>query len=176
MKINILLITLIILTAIGATHYLDNQSQEQTTYNQVEDFKIELLSGKNSSLSTIADNKDIIIHFWATWCTPCLVELPDLMSFAEENKKNVRVLAIAVQDSQNKIDSFLTKNNIHIPDNVIIAVDPNWSIAKKIFKTTKLPESFYLNKDRQTLARHNGAVDDWRTSPWIEKFINKSSE
>ena len=95
---------------------------------------------------------------------------------ANENNKDIRVLAIAVQDDVKKIKAFFEKNNIHIPQNVEIGLDSNRNIAKSIFSTQKLPESFYLNQYGQTLARHNGAINNWRTSPWITEFMNKNSE
>ena len=176
MKVNFAIIALLLILGTATTYYLDSKTNKQSSYIEIKDFDVELLSGKISSFSKIANNKDIIIHFWATWCTPCLVELPELIKMADENNKDIRVLAIAVQDDVKKINAFFEKNNIHIPQNVEIGLDSNKNISQNIFSTQKLPESFYLNQYGQTLARHNGAIDNWRTSSWITEFMNKNSE
>jgi len=176
MKINFIIFSVIIATAIFFTFILDQQVNETHRYKTVDDFPIPFLSGDQEKLSTVMGGQDIIIHFWASWCAPCLTEFPDLMYFAEKYRDKVKIIAFAVQDKPEKIEKFINTLSKPLPENVYIAADETWSISKQIFNTHKLPESFYLDKDLNILARHNGSKEDWFKSPWIKDFINKNSE
>ena len=90
------------------------------------------------------DNKLYVVNFWATWCKPCVHELPDFMAVNELFRKNPRFKMVLVNmDNSMEIDAtvkpFLQKNKIKndvyiLDDNKrmnewIPAVDKNWSGA-----------------------------------------------
>jgi thiol-disulfide isomerase/thioredoxin len=68
-----------------------------------------------------------VIHFWATWCVPCLKELPEFNKFAEKHSRNkIKILLVSL-DFPKQIDSklipFIEKHNI--TSEVIVLDDPN---------------------------------------------------
>jgi len=169
MKVNSILLLAVVGLGIAVTAWLDSKNIEQTSYKKIPDIEFQLLDGSKTSLAQLSD-KPIIIHFWATWCAPCVVEYPDLVKMATNKINDVNVITIAVQNNPKDILQFFKKNNINIPENVSIALDPNWQIAKNIFKTSRLPESFLLSRKQEIIKRHNGVVDNWDQSPWIKEF------
>lgn len=59
--------------------------------------------------------KTLLVNFWATWCPPCVAEMPELVELqAEQAKNNVQVIGIGI-DSAANIEQFSTKYNITYP-------------------------------------------------------------
>ncbi len=169
MKINIIIITIIIIGGVATTFFLDKKTTMQTQYQTLPNIEFDLLENKNIFLNNF-DHGAVIIHFWATWCAPCLVEIPSLFKMAKENKDSVQIIAVAVQDSPEKIQAFFDRTKVQVPNNVHIAQDPDWKIAKSIFNTTRLPESFLVSSNQEIIGRHNGAIENWGKMPWVKDF------
>ena len=158
MKINFILFFIIIAIGFGSAFYLDKK-EKMPAPKEAPVFTIEKRDGSNLSLEDFKGKK-IILHFWATWCAPCLVEFPEIIDYAYKNTEHV-VLAIAVQDKAPEIDVFLRKIKKELPNNFHIALDPEWRISKEFYGVHQLPESFILSPDMTIKKRLIGAQDDW---------------
>ncbi|WP_254774882.1 TlpA disulfide reductase family protein [Polaromonas sp. YR568] len=70
--------------------------------------------GKNLSMSSFR-GKLLLVNFWATWCPPCVEELPLLDYFFQENRdKNIQVVGLAV-DQPSKVREWLQTKPLHFP-------------------------------------------------------------
>jgi len=92
-----------------------------------------------------------LVHFWATWCPPCLTEIPALDRLMDDfaNQRDFQVLMVAVQDDIDKVETFLGA------DAAFVLYDHNWDVAHR-YGTRKLPET-YLVVDGQVVKRWEGA-------------------
>ena len=97
----------------------------------------------------------MIIHFWATWCPPCVEELPALSSFWERyrGRGDVRLFAISVDKDWKTIEDFVRKNPSAIP----LFHDPNAATAHR-FGSSQYPETYIVNKSGRVLFRVQGPV------------------
>jgi len=90
----------------------------------------------------LAENKGqvVLVDFWATWCEPCLKELPELVKLHKRLGGRFRLITVSADDPEQEADArkFLTKFGAPPPyyikrsgddDAFIRAVDPNWSGA-----------------------------------------------
>ncbi len=162
---NLLLACLVILLAVGLTFGLNTYFKSERgeffvleTGKPVPDFEFE-----NYQLSDFTD-KTVIIHFWASWCAPCVVEFPELIALANNNK-NITILAFSSDRSRQSIDRFLKTHAPDIPDNFIIIHDGDQSITEEKFSVFRLPETFIL-KPNGILDRHIiGAYKEWVDLP-----------
>jgi thiol-disulfide isomerase/thioredoxin len=81
----------------------------------------------------------VVLHFWATWCLPCLHELPMISQFAREMKpRGLEVLSLSLDDPETKgsrVGSLLAQKAPNLtpsivrfddPDNFINAIDADW--------------------------------------------------
>lgn len=100
---------------------------------------------KYADLDEIINNpsdKSKVINFWATWCRPCIKELPQFLELHEKyNSENMEMSLISfdfVEDLENKLIPFVTKKNIRANvylldetdyNSFIDKVDPSWSGA-----------------------------------------------
>jgi len=102
--------------------------------------------GEPVSLSSI-QAKAILVNFWATWCAPCMAELPELQALHKRlEAKGFAVVGVAVDDDPEKIKAAVAQYGITYP--VIIDTD---SQSKRRYEVKGLPESYVLDAKRQIL-------------------------
>ncbi len=79
------------------------------------EFSLEDLSGKTVSLSDFK-GQVVLIDFWATWCDPCIDELPDLIRLYKKFKdRGFSIVGIAVGDEKGSVVEFAKDNRIPYP-------------------------------------------------------------
>ena len=103
--------------------------------------------------------KGFFVHFWGTWCAPCIPEIPELISFAKlyENKQ-VGFFIVAIRDEEKEINKFLQRFRSTLPDNIVLAHDKEGDILND-FGTVKLPETYLFRADGTALKKYVGAQD-----------------
>lgn len=102
------------------------------------------LNGNPISLDQI-QGKVILLNFWATWCSPCIAELPALQRLYTNLKEHgVQVVGIAVDDSPENIKAAQATYGMTYP--IIIDTD---SQSKRFYEVKGLPESFVLNGEHR---------------------------
>ncbi len=72
-------------------------------------FDLKDTAGQSQKLSEMK-GKWVVVNFWATWCAPCVKEIPDIATFAKESGDKVRVLGIALDwDDEKQLKAFAKK-------------------------------------------------------------------
>ncbi len=110
-----------------------------------------------------------IVHFWATWCPPCVEEIPALSAFWDKyrTRDDIDLFAISVDKDWKTIDTFLKKSP---GGSLPLFHDPDAATAKR-FGTTQYPETYIINDKGRVLFRVQGAVD-W-SSPEFRSRIEQ---
>ncbi len=82
-----------------------------------------------------------LIHFWATWCPPCIEEEPAIQRLASDlaGRPDFAVLMVAVADSNGRVQSFLGRSG----RGDMVLYDPNWEVAHR-YGTSQLPETYLI--------------------------------
>lgn len=109
-----------------------------------------------------AEHKLTVIHFWATWCVPCVAELPAFDAFAKAHP-NLGVMALSEDDSMAKVKDFFAKHNITAFNP---ALDTNMTLFRK-FHVRGLPTTLFINDLGQVFARADGPLD-WKSKEVVE--------
>ena len=130
------------------------------------DFVLEDMKGGSVSLGELR-GKVVFLHFWATWCPPCLVELPGLQRFVEGlDKGQVALLAVCVDNERpSRIGDFLKSWGAEIP----VYLDPGGSLARR-FGTIRFPETYILDHEGCVCRKVIGA-GDWKISKWAHILL-----
>lgn len=115
---------------------------------------------KNDSLYN-HKGQTVIIHFWASWCAPCVVEFPELIELANK-RDDITILAFSSDRNKKMIDQFLDRHQFIIPDNFKIIHDDNQNITEGKFSVFALPESFIVTPDMVLDSHIIGAYTGWR--------------
>ena len=128
---------------------------------QVKAFKFKDSTGK---IHTLADYKGkwVLINFWATWCPPCLEEIPDLIALYE-SRNDVMVIGIAMDYVDPKeVMAYVDAMSISYP-----TVLGDRRIAAQIEELSMLPSTYLFNPLGQPAARQIGLI----TREEIEAFM-----
>lgn len=132
---------------------------------QAKDFLFTDSTGKKLTLSGYK-GKWVLINFWATWCPPCLKEIPDLVSLYE-SRKDVMVIGVAMDYQDPKtVLKFADSLSISYP---IVFGDKK--IAAQIGPVSMLPTTYLFNPAGQPAAYKIGLIS--RES--LEEFMRESS-
>ena len=139
-----------------------------------EPIKLEKINFKNINKETISlnefENSLVIINFWATWCAPCIEEMPSLSRLQSNLAfNNLQIIPINVgRDNIKKSKDFYKKLNIN---NLEIYFDKNVELAKK-FLLRGLPTTVFINKEGKEFARVIGFVDfdNKKIIKWLKSY------
>ncbi len=181
-KIVPLLIFIFVVFGVGIFVYRAIQSSEgnsseqsQVALSALDALKSDGLSqlavtyanGEKFDLSTI-QSPIIILNFWASWCGPCVEEIPSFINLIKEYGGQVTLLAVSLDSDLDQMDQFLKGFEIK-NKNIHVLIDPTFEVAQSM-GTTKLPESYILGPDRKLVRKVSGSID-W-TSIEMKAYIN----
>lgn len=116
------------------------------------EFKLETLEGQTVSLQDFR-GKNVVLNFWATWCPPCRSEMPDMQQLSEE-RSDVVVLAVNLQEARDPVSSFITKYGLRFP----VLFDRTGEVSQA-FKVSSLPTSFFIDKNGNIASFNVGALN-----------------
>lgn len=106
-------------------------------------------------------NKILILNFWASWCSPCVDELPSLISLMTDLGDSAYLVAISGDESSEELIVFLKSFPNINRKNIRIVFDQNHELMKK-FKVERLPESFIFNPKGKLVKKISGSIK-WNT-------------
>ena len=111
--------------------------------SKAPDFTLENVYGESISLSDFK-GKIVMVNFWATWCGPCLAEIPHFQAIHEERDGTDLVfLAIDIQESASTVKKFLDSNAVTFP----ILLDSQAKVAQLYCLPAALPQTLFINAE-----------------------------
>jgi len=129
------------------------------------DFSFRDPLGADHSLSQLRD-KVVLLNFWATWCPPCVEEMPSMQQLQRRMEKHPFVmLAFSVDSSWEPVDRFIHRNSLTLP----VYADFENEIAT-LYGTFRYPETFILDKSGRVAHRLLGARD-WMSAETL-RFLD----
>jgi peroxiredoxin len=109
----------------------------------------------------------VVLNFWATWCPPCIEEMPSLVQMQQRMKsKGVTVLAVSVDVDEGSYRRFLRDHNV----NLLSVRDPDQK-SNALYGTFKYPETYVIDRSGVVRRKFIGAVD-W-TEPDVIEYLGR---
>jgi peroxiredoxin len=135
------------------------------------DFRLPALDGRSVSLAELK-GKVVMVHFWATWCPPCVEEIPSLdrlnRSFVGQD---FEALAVSVDEGgTDVVSAFLKRQGLTLP----VLLNPDRSVANA-YGTFKFPETYLVDRSGVVRYKFIGAAnwDNPAASQMIRELIGK---
>lgn len=130
------------------------------------DFSLTDIAGKTHRLADYR-GKWVLVNFWATWCPPCLNEVPELIALHGAHKdRDLVVIGVALDSTRSSVIEFSSREKINYP--MIIG---NHRMAEQIGEVGVLPTSYLYSPDGKRVASQAGEVN--RAD--IESYIGSKS-
>ena len=136
-----------------------------TQWIEAHDFAGDLMDAKTVNLKDYR-GRFVLLNFWATWCSPCLKEMPDFeKAYLQMGHDKLVVLAVGMGESIEKIKAFFYKYGFSFP----LLADNKMEITK-LYGVRNIPVTYMIGPDGVVLGRALG-IRDW-ASPDLLAFID----
>jgi len=144
----------------SATH----ESAPQVTYT--------LLDGQQLSTDKLK-GQVVLVNFWATSCTTCVAEMPEIMATHEKYKaRGYQTVAVAMSyDPPAYVANFAETRKLPFP----VAIDNTGEIAKKYGQVQLTPTTFVLNKKGEIVKRYVGEPDFAQLHQLLETLLAEAA-
>ncbi|MCP4753760.1 MAG: TlpA family protein disulfide reductase [Proteobacteria bacterium] len=152
-------------------HFFDAQAIEISEEEfSLKDIEYRLVDGTRENWAGNR-GKVILLNFWATWCYPCLKEMPDMEDLHHLMKEdNFRILAVNYGEKEERVRKFLKKS----PYSFDIVLD-NQNDIGPVFRVTGLPTTFIIDPKGRVLGKVMGPKN-WKDRSFVDFFKRISRE
>ncbi|MHB8302443.1 MAG: TlpA family protein disulfide reductase [Acidobacteriaceae bacterium] len=106
----------------------------------------------------------VLLNFWASWCPPCIEELPSLMALHRRMPQLV-ILGVSIDADAQAYHNFLLENNIDFP-----TIREPSQATEHLYGTVQIPESYVIDRSGRIVRKYISA-QDW-TSPEIVQTLS----
>ena len=149
----------------------ENANSEELELKLAPDFTVYDLEGNEVHLSDYF-GKPIIVNFWASWCGPCKMEMPDFDAAYATYKDDIIFLMVNMTDGSRETvevaSAFITDSGYSFP----VYYDTDYSAAIT-YSVSSLPTSYFLNEKGELVAHAKGAIDADTLQRGIDMIYNK---
>lgn len=132
---------------------IDEAERDEVDFNA--SWRLVSADGQELELSSF-NGEVILVNYWATWCPPCVAEMPSMQSLYEDYKGRVAFLFIA-RDEPEKVQQYLEKNAYHLPVYYELNAPPS------AMRSNSLPTTYVLDRNGRIAVKKVGAAD-WNSS------------
>ena len=152
----------------------ENTNQPEDTSseskNLAPNFTVYDLEGNEVNLTDFF-GKPIIINFWASWCGPCKMEMPDFNEAYETYKDEIEFLMVNMTDGSRETigvaSSFIAESGYTFP----VYYDTDYSAAIT-YSVSSLPTSYFLNAEGELITYARGAINGATLEKGINMILN----
>ena len=147
---------------------LKELSNKTYNLNTVDNQKIVLTVENDVLSSKDLQGKFVLINFWATWCPPCIKEIPTFNELKSKYNDKFEIIAVLYErdKSIDELNAFIKKHNINFP---VTVGEENFRMAKAFDDVKKIPESFLYSSDGKFIKKFIGEIGHEE----LEKYLSK---
>lgn len=127
---------------------------------------LDMFDGSTRSLSDLYGDRPLIVNFWASWCPPCVTEMPDIEQVHQQLGGQVDFLGINTQDGEEEARRLVGETGVTYP----LA----WDREGEIFETFGvfgMPSTFFISRDGRVVGRHTGLLTEETLRQKIDELL-----
>ncbi len=161
----VVVVAAVVLAAFGYVHIVENKAYALRKGVTAPLFRLPALGGGELDLATLR-GRVVVVNFWATWCPPCVTEMPSLEGLHRAlGKEGLAVVGISVDEDETALRRFVEQHGLTFS----ILRDPGGRMAAAAYRTTGWPETFELDA-QGVLREHYVGPAQWDTPEKLEHF------
>ena len=132
-----------------------------TVGNKAPDIELANLEGDTVRLSDL-NGEPVLINFWATWCTPCVAEMPTIQKYYEETGKAFNVLAVNADEPEIEVQRFVDELGLTFD----VLLDPGGE-TQDLYQLRGYPSTFILDNRGIIRALHVGILSEGQLQEYL---------
>ncbi|MEO9893683.1 TlpA disulfide reductase family protein [Aurantibacter sp.] len=137
--------------------------EEEQTQLQSFQYQLTSLEGNQSEIN-VGQGEVTFISYWATWCPPCIAEMPGIVKLYEDYGSKINFLLLTNENSE-KVKAFLRKKGYDLP-----VYNPNMP-SPELLQSHNIPTNYIIDKTGKIIIKEVGAVD-WNSNKIREIIDN----
>lgn len=149
----------------GTEGPLDEQAPDRRG-EPVPEQDFEMFDGTTASMADY-EGQPVVVNFWASWCPPCVAEMPDLETIHGEFADEVAFLGINTQDSPGAAADLVEQTGVTYD----LARDPDGELFQA-FGVFGMPTTFFVSADGEIVERHTGIMTLDQMRDFVEDGIS----
>ena len=122
--------------------------------NIAPDFTMLDMEGNEVTLASFF-GKPIVLNFWASWCGPCKMEMPEIQKFYDKYGQEIHFLLVSVDDSLDAAKSFISDSGYTFP----VYFDTT-SVGAYTYGASSIPLTFFIDAEGNLTAYYMGAMSE----------------
>ncbi|RMH16762.1 MAG: hypothetical protein D6696_17370 [Acidobacteria bacterium] len=120
----------------------------------------------------------VILHLWASWCAPCVKEMPSMLKFFSQfnaifRQRGVEMVAVSLDYTEEALGRFVERHLPEIPEEFRIYWDRTWQVIEALGTSQALPQTIVIGRDGTILDAVVGE-QDWQDKRWIERLAENA--
>jgi thiol-disulfide isomerase/thioredoxin len=139
---------------------VDAEEQKSVSSEEMQ-WRLISIDGESVQLSDF-EGKPLFINFWATWCPPCVAELPEINDLHNAYRDKV-VFLLITDESPETVRAFMKQKNYNLPVYFIQSSVP------EIFATSSIPATFIVSPENKIVIEKRGAAK-WNSNSMHKLF------
>jgi cytochrome c biogenesis protein CcmG/thiol:disulfide interchange protein DsbE len=159
------IVAVVAAAAFAYVHLVEQKGYALRAGSEAPGFRLPSLSGSEVDLAS-KRGKIVLVNFWATWCPPCVAEMPSLESLHRAlAPEGLSVVTVSTDEDEAELRRFVSGRALTLP----VLRDPGGRVAGDAYHTTGYPETFVLDRGGRVL-QHVVGPTEWDSAERLAYF------
>ncbi len=161
-RVAVLLVAALLLQACAT---ITGAGAEAADGPRVPDRSMATLDGEELSLASMA-GEPLVVNLWASWCPPCVVEMPDLERVHLDLGEQVRFVGVNTQDDLVQAQALAEQTGVTYE----LTLDPDGAVFREL-EAVAMPTTFLVDADGVIVHRHAGLLTEQQLREMLDEHL-----